>query len=196
VILSNKILDKNYSSNDKSSSNLTNEATRMPINPITTYLRYKFPTHPLSFNYPNGMLMADSLRQSTESIDLKYKDYTLKIISNSPGLGFGEPAPEMTEVDLIVDGKEVFINNQKITKARLNYIDSNTIGYLLFIHYPEEYNFNFGVLVSYGFENGVEDQETIEVFDRIISTLSFGNQSDLTKLINTTTSNILIEYIN
>lgn len=137
---------------------------------------YKFTDYPLTFKYPGDLELQEKVQEFSNPprkyIEISKNGSLLKIFPDQPGIGFENPDQEVTNNPLIVDGKQVFINNKLINKTRLLTKSNGQIGFLVLIPYPSQKTM---VMASYFFQKGVVDEKLNTIFDQILLSFKFNN---------------------
>lgn len=126
---------------------------------------YSFVNYPVKFSYSNDV----NLSIEGDIVVLRYGNGVAKINPKQAGIGLSEPAPEITEQPLVVDGKAFTVNGQSIIKIRLYYSDTNETTYLINLPYSDSASRRYSVVISYEFENKKEDHNVVNVFDKIVA---------------------------
>ncbi len=89
------------------------------------------------------------------------------------GVGFENPDVEITEVPLIIDGKQLYIWDKAINKTKLYNKVEKTTAYIVFIGYPDKRKYS--IMIPSFFIDNSKNKQLSEYYDRVISTIKFVN---------------------
>lgn len=135
---------------------------------------YSFSGYPVVVKIPQDLKVIEKpngFNGITRVIEISNNESTLTINVEEGAFGREGGNLEYSTEPLIVDNEKVVIGKSLIEKNKIVDKDNRSVGFEVFIRYPDHRD--YWILASYQFPDGRITEQTVSLFDIIISTIRF-----------------------